>query len=226
VGIIHPDTAYDLMSDPKWINVKTYSDPEGIYQGEIGKIENVRFVESSEAKVFHAEDLTKESRNLTAAGFETLAKEGEATEGCGTASLYKLIVKEALTKDDAERLVGGMLQIKGETVTVTGFNTDEYAIYLENALAGAVSDGDVIFPGEAGLEGCDVYATLIIGDNAYGTTEIAGGGLTHIIKQLGSAGTSDPLNQRASAGWKATKAAVRLVEPYMVRIETACTFGM
>ncbi len=47
VGIIHPDVAYDLMSDPKWINVKTYSDPEGIYQGEIGKIENVRFVEST-----------------------------------------------------------------------------------------------------------------------------------------------------------------------------------
>lgn len=131
VGIIHPDTAYDLMSDPKWINVKTYSDPEGIYQGEIGKIENVRFVESSEAKIF---------------------------EG-------------------------------------------------------------------AGANGVDVYATLIIGENAYGTTEIAGGGLEHIVKQLGSAGAADPLNQRGTAGWKATKAAVRLVEPYMVRIETASTFG-
>ena len=111
-------------------------------------------------------------------------------------------------------------------MTVAGFNTEEGAIYLESAPAGGVSDGDIIFPGEAGLEGCDVYATLIIGDNAYGTTEIEGGGLEHIVKQLGSAGTSDPLNQRASAGWKATKAAVRLVEPYMVRIETASTFGM
>jgi N4-gp56 family major capsid protein len=131
VGIIHPDTAYDLMSDPKWVNVKTYSDPEGIYQGEIGKIENVRFVESSEAKIF----------------------EGE------------------------------------------------------------------------GANGVDVYSTLILGENAYGTTEISGGGLEHIVKQLGSAGTADPLNQRATAGWKATKAAVRLVEPYMIRIETASTFG-
>ena len=230
VGIIHPDTAYDLMSDPKWINVKTYSDPEGIYQGEIGKIENVRFVESSEAKIFHAEDLTKESRNLSAVSFATLTNEGKVTDGCGTASLYKLIVNEALSVEDAERLVGAMIQIKHgnsyETATVTGFNADEFALYLESALVNPVSDGDIIFPGEAGLEGCDVYATLIIGDNAYGTTEIAGGGLTHIIKQLGSAGTSDPLNQRASAGWKATKAAVRLVEPYMIRIETACTFGM
>ena len=69
----------------------------------------------------------------------------------------------------------------------------------------------------------EVYATLIIGENAYGTTEISGGGLEHIVKQLGSAGAADPLNQRGSAGWKATKAAVRLVEPYMVRIETAAS---
>ena len=106
VGIVHPDTAYDLMSDPKWVNVKTYSDPEGIYEGEIGKIEGVRFVEATEAKVF---------------------------EGAGASS-------------------------------------------------------------------ADVYATLILGANAYGVTEISGGGLQHIVKQLGSAGTADPLNQRATAG--------------------------
>ena len=63
----------------------------------------------------------------------------------------------------------------------------------------------------------------ILGDNAYGVTDIGGGGLQHIVKQLGSAGTGDPLDQRATAGWKATKAAVRLVEPYMVRIETTAS---
>ena len=131
VGIIHPDVSYDLMSDPKWVNVKTYSDPDGIYEGEIGKIEGVRFVETSEAKVF---------------------------EG-------------------------------------------------------------------AGASGVDVYSTLILGADAYGVTEITGGGLEHIVKQLGSAGTADPLNQRATAGWKATKTAERLVEQYMVRIETASAFG-
>ena len=51
------DTAYDLMSDKKWVDVKTYSDPDGIYEGEIGKIEGVRFVETTEAKIFHAPDL-------------------------------------------------------------------------------------------------------------------------------------------------------------------------
>lgn len=128
VGIVHPDVSYDLMSDPKWVNVKSYSDPDGIYEGEIGKIEGVRFVETSEAKIF---------------------------EG-------------------------------------------------------------------AGDSGRDVYATMILGANAYGVTEVSGGGLEMIVKQLGAG--QDPLNQRATAGWKATMTAERLVEEYMVRIETASTF--
>ncbi len=229
VGIIHPDTAYDLMSDPKWINVKTYSDPEGIYQGEIGKIENVRFVESSEAKIFHAEDLTKASRNLTVASYSLLENEGVPSDGCGAGSLYSIVVNEELADSDAKTLLGKRIQIKsGENyimAEICGFNTTDSAIYLANAPLTAPTAGDLIYPGEAGLEGRDVYATLILGENAYGTTEIQGGGLEHIVKQLGSAGAADPLNQRGSCGWKATKAAVRLVEPYMIRIETASTFG-
>lgn len=81
-----------------------------------------------------------------------------------------------------------------------------------------------IFAGE-GSGGIDVYATLVLGANAYGVTEVTGGGLEHIVKQLGSAGTADPLNQRASAGWKAVKAVARLVEGYMVRVESASTFN-
>ena len=85
--------------------------------------------------------------------------------------------------------------------------------------------GTVIYSGAAGADGRAVYSTLVLGENAYGTTEIEGGGLTHITKQLGSAGSGDPLNQRATVGWKATKAAKRLVEGYMVRIETTSTFN-
>lgn len=79
--------------------------------------------------------------------------------------------------------------------------------------------------GGAGASSGDVYVTLVIGANAYGVTEVSGGGLQHIVKQLGSAGTADPLNQRATCGWKATKVAKRLVEQYMVRIESGCTFA-
>jgi hypothetical protein len=75
----------------------------------------------------------------------------------------------------------------------------------------------------AGASGADVYSTLILGDDAYGVTEIEGGGLEHIVKQHGSAGTADPLNQRATCGWKGTKVAELLVPQYIVRIETTAT---
>lgn len=81
-----------------------------------------------------------------------------------------------------------------------------------------------IFAG-AGASSRDVYVTLVMGADAYGVTEVAGGGLQHIVKQLGSAGTGDPLDQRATAGWKATKVAERLVEEYLVRIESTSTFN-
>ena len=113
VAIIHPDVAFDLMNDEEWMNVKTYCDPEDWYAGEIGKIAGVRFVESTEAKIW--------------------------------------------------------------------------------AKAGASSKS--------------VYSTLVLGANAYGTTEITGGGLKHIVKQLGSAGTADPLDQRATVGYAQAKVA-------------------
>ncbi len=70
-----------------------------------------------------------------------------------------------------------------------------------------------------------VYATLVFGKDAYGITEIEGGGLTTIVKPLGSAGTGDPLNQRSTVGWKAYHTAEILVEPYMVRVETLSSFN-
>lgn len=65
-----------------------------------------------------------------------------------------------------------------------------------------------------------VFATLFMGDGAYGVTEITGGGLETIVKQKGSAGTADPLDQRSSVGWKAMKTAEILIENYLVRVES------
>lgn len=73
---------------------------------------------------------------------------------------------------------------------------------------------------EAAILTGGVFCTLVLGEGAYGVTEITGGGLQTIVKQKGSAGTGDPLDQRSSVGWKAMKTAERLVENYMVRIES------
>ena len=214
VAIIHPDVSYDLMNDPSWKYPNQYADPSHIFEGEIGKIEGVRFVESSEAKIFHAEDLC--------AGFRNMEVRDEVNG-------------VHYVKFDGTKYVVGANELKGRWVIINGqrgyvgSNTvDTMILYTDSTmnspLAVNCAAGTAIYPGEAGAEGRDVYATLIMGDNAYGTTQIGGEGLQHIVKQLGSAGTSDPLNQRATVGWKAAKVTVRLVEAFMVRIETASTF--
>lgn len=137
VAIIHPDVSYDLMRDDEWIDIHKYSATTEIFEGEIGKIAGVRFVETTEAKIFSKDD-------------ESIREDIRPTR--------------------------------------------------------------------------DVYSTLVIAADAYGVTELEGGGLRHIVKQLGSGGTSDPLDQRATVGWKAIKTAEILVEEYMVRIESASTF--
>lgn len=228
VAIIHPDAAYDLTNDEAWLDVKTYAEPKDMYEGEIGKLHGVRFIETTEAKVFTAPDLSSSSRTLTVAEYNSSAS--SQPPPCGNLSQYSIKVNENLVPGDWARLSGASIQIKSvsdgsyHTCRICGMYPENKLIYIESAPAKAPVSGDVIFPGEAGREGRDVYATLVLGANAYGTTEIKGGGLEHIVKQLGSAGTSDPLNQRATVGWKATKSAVRLVEGYMVRIETASSF--
>lgn len=47
----------------------------------------------------------------------------------------------------------------------------------------------------------DEYDLPIIGKNAYAVTDLESGSES-IVKAFGSGGTSDPLNQRATAGWK------------------------
>ena len=51
-------------------------------------------------------------------------------------------------------------------------------------------------------------------------TEVTGGGLQTSVKQKGSAGTADPLDQRSTVGWKAIKTAELLVPNYLVRVES------
>lgn len=73
--------------------------------------------------------------------------------------------------------------------------------------------------------GLAVFGCLFIAQGAYGVTEVTGGGLQTIIKQLGSAGTADPLDQRSTVGWKALQTAEILMEPYMVRVECCSAFS-
>jgi len=55
IGFIHPDVSYDFRSNTDvaaWRTPANYVDPTGIYNGEIGLFESVRFIETPRAKVF------------------------------------------------------------------------------------------------------------------------------------------------------------------------------
>ena len=55
MGFIHPDVSYDFRSATDaaaWRTPANYVNPEGIYNGEIGLFESVRFIETPRAKVF------------------------------------------------------------------------------------------------------------------------------------------------------------------------------
>lgn len=67
----------------------------------------------------------------------------------------------------------------------------------------------------------DVYASLIFARNAFGIVPLEGKSLENIVKAVGSSGSSDPLNQRGSSGWKAHTTTVILNNGFMYRIESA-----
>lgn len=215
VAIIHPDAAYDIMNDKEWIDASQYAGSVQIFEGEIGKIAGVRFVETTEAKIFHAPDLVPSGvnakRTLTVASYNNKV----------------ITIDEALSESDAAGLVGRKIIVDGYQYTIAAAangTAGSATITIKEMPTHDPADNDIIYPGEAGTAGRDVYSTLFLGANAYGVTEVEGGGLVNIVKQLGSAGTADPLNQRATTGWKATKVAERLVEGFLLRVETASTF--
>lgn len=127
IGIVDPSTAMILKQITQFVPVEKYANKADVMPGELGKIDRVRFIETTQAKVF-------------------------AGEGNG---------------------------------------------------------------------GIDVHSTVILGQNAYGTSRISGEAMKTIVKTFGSGGAEDPLNQRATKGWKATFAAAILQQLFMVRMEHA-----
>lgn len=83
------------------------------------------------------------------------------------------------------------------------------------------------FFADAGVGGTvDVYTVIVIGAEAFGIVDLAGGhNLQTIFKPLGSAGSADPLNQQSTMGWKVTFGTKRLQEAFMLRYECSTSTG-
>ena len=212
VAIIHPSVAYDLRQDSQWLEAHKYARPEEIFNGEIGKLHGVRFVETTEEKVYCGEDLSAASRELT------LASSASATD---TISVSETLVADALVGRYV--LIGtGKYYVSANT---TGALTLKDPLDHTQAASVTASSGDKVYPGEGGAAGIATYATIFMGKDAYGRIKPNAESLEVIVKQKGSAGSADPLDQRSTVGWKASHAAIVLYEERMVRLESGSDFS-
>ncbi|MCH5197941.1 MAG: N4-gp56 family major capsid protein [Oscillospiraceae bacterium] len=212
VAIIHPYVAYDLMQEAgeQWIGIQKYANPENILKGEIGTLAGVRFVESTEAKIYGPAEIQSGISRLTVR---------TAVNSASTS----INVNETLTAQSFSSPVPVYVNGKENTITAISVNSSGGSTITLGSSATAPA-GAVICGRGAGLDGSAVFCTMFLGENAYGVTDIEGGGLEHIVKQRGYG--NDPLNQRSSVGWKATKVAKRLLEEYMIRYESGSEFSL
>ena len=105
--------------------------------------------------------------------------------------------------------------------SVTAGKNGEAYITCSATVDESVAPDMKIYAGEGAANGKPVYSTLVIGADAYGVSDPKD--IKTIMKPLGSGGTSDPLDQRSTQGWKAHHLCKILSNEYMVRIETVST---
>ena len=203
VCILHPSVAFDLRNDPDWIAAHQYAAATELFSGEIGELHGVRFVETTEAKIFRGEDLIEGSRTLTVSEALSNGKNVQVTE--------------TLPFGD---LKGREVVVNGVKATVV--NNGEQSMVLSEAVT--CEAGDSIYPAEGGLNGGAVYGCLFLGKGAYGVIDLSEG-TEVIVKPRGSSGTADPLDQRSSVGWKGVHAAAILYDEYILRVECGSTYS-
>lgn len=204
VCILHPSVAFDLRQDPAWVAAHQYAAATELFSGEIGELHGVRFVETTEAKIFRGDDLAKNSRTLSVNG----KVENAASVGFDGGTVA------------ANALKGRYVLVGGKRCKVVGNTASQ--LTLDTAVTAA--DNDVIYPGEGGSQGCAVYGCLFLGKGAYGVVDLSEG-TEVIVKPRGSSGTADPLDQRSSVGWKGIHAAAILYDEYIVRVECGSSYS-
>ena len=199
VCIIHPSVAFDLRQDEAWIAAHQYAAATELFSGEIGELHGVRFVETTEAKIYRGTDLAQNSRTLLVNG--AVVDDTEVAFDGGTVA--------------AGALAGRYVKIGTNRVKVVSNTASKMVV----STSVTVSDNAVIQPAEGGKDGC-----LFIGKGAYGVVDLSEG-TEVIVKPRGSSGTADPLDQRSSVGWKGIHAAAILYDEYIVRVECGSSYS-
>ena len=208
-AVIHPSVAEDLRNEEGWIEAHKYASPEELFNGEIGELHGVRFIENVFAPVLKGANLAGSTRTLAinhAAGYSgaitTVDFDGGTVEGSA--------------------LVGRTIMINGVQAVITA-NTAS-ALTFASTNFGSISDNAVIYPGEGAGEGVAAYATFFFGKDAFGIIDPEGGALEMIIHDKGEIG--GPLNQFSTIGYKfETNGATILYPERLLRVMSTSSYS-
>jgi len=207
-AVVHPSVVYDLRSSKEWIEYHQYAATEQIFNGEIGELHGVRFIENAFAPVFVPDPLASDSFELTADASTSGAITSLAFDG-GTV--------------EASALVGRKIMINGVVATVTANTTSGLTFASTNF--GSITDGTTkIYPGEHALNGVACYATYFFGKDGFGIIDPEGGALEMIVHDKGEIG--GPLDQFSTIGYKfETNGATILYPERVLRVMSTSTYS-
>ena len=208
IAFIHPDVVFNIWSDDEWRQPHTYSDTKQLYDGEIGRLFGVRFIEDPDAWVFRGTQFANKYDELSIVNVDKSNK--------------KIYVAEEIESGDTASFSSKKIYIDNVQYTVTsataGENGAAYLAISEDIENAFIEIGMKVYPGDGTPSGKPVYSTVILGKNAFGTS---GDKTVQLInKALGSAGTGDPLNQRGTMGWKGYRFRKIIEQTKMCRIES------
>jgi N4-gp56 family major capsid protein len=68
-AVIHPSVAHDLRQSDEWIDAHKYAAPAELFNGEIGELHGVRFIENVFAPILGGDDYTNKAGTVTYATY-------------------------------------------------------------------------------------------------------------------------------------------------------------
>lgn len=209
IMLIHPSCSFDLRESDGWKDVHKYSAVKEIFNGEIGELHGVRFIENDNVKVVAPAVISDEINKLT-------VKTKVGTAGTSIA------VNEKLTAQASCEIP---VYINGAENKITAIATSGDSSTLTVSSAVTAEAGDLICGQGAGKDGSAVYLNIAIGNKAYGIVDPEGAGLEMIIHDKNSGGTENPLNLYSTIGYKFMYGCKILYPERLIRVECGSEFS-
>lgn len=208
-AVIHPSVAEDLRNSDGWLEAHKYAAPDQIFNGEIGELHGVRFIESPFAPVFKSKDLASDARTLK------IDKAAGYTGAITTVDFDGGTVAANALKDRYISINGVVAKITGNTTSALTFASTNF---------GSISDDTVIYPADFGADDVAAYATYFFGKDSFGIIDPDGGNLEMIVKTKEQVG--GPLNQFGTVGYKfESNGATILYQERLLRVMSCSSYS-